>query len=112
MKSFGGPRSDAVAVGDRNGSREVNFKILRRSPTRLAFRRLLEPKLAHIRRTRPQPAPVAPNKTTGFRPGRSGACEARLFRFIGQAHGEMRVKTEWVTVYVAREFADADLTER
>jgi len=28
------------------------------------------------------------NKKTGFRPGRSGACEARVFRFVGQAHGE------------------------
>jgi hypothetical protein len=40
-----------------------------------------------MRRTRPQPAPPASNET-GFRPGRSGACEARLFLFIGQAHGE------------------------
>ena len=28
------------------------------------------------------------NKKTGFRPGRSGGCEARLFQFIGQAQGE------------------------
>jgi hypothetical protein len=37
---------------------------------------------APSRRTR------ALNKKTGFRPGRSGACEARLFRFTGAAHGE------------------------
>ena len=41
-----------------------------------------------MRRIRPQPVPGAPNKQTGFRPGRSGACEARLFLFVGQAHGE------------------------
>jgi hypothetical protein len=29
------------------------------------------------------------NKKTGFRPGRSGACEARLFLFTGQTHGEV-----------------------
>ena len=28
------------------------------------------------------------DKKTGFRPGRSGACEARLFRFTGAARGE------------------------
>ena len=28
------------------------------------------------------------NKKTGFRPGRSGACDARLFQFTGQAHGD------------------------
>jgi hypothetical protein len=28
------------------------------------------------------------NKKTGFRPGRSGACEARLFQFTGQAHSD------------------------
>ena len=28
------------------------------------------------------------NKKTGFRPGRSGACEARLFQFTGAAQGE------------------------
>jgi hypothetical protein len=28
------------------------------------------------------------NKRTGFRPGRGGACEARLYQFTGQAHGE------------------------
>jgi hypothetical protein len=41
-----------------------------------------------MRRIRPQPSPGAPNKKTGFRPGRSGACEARLFLFIGRAQGE------------------------
>ena len=28
------------------------------------------------------------NKKTGLRPGRNGACEARLFRFTGQSQGE------------------------
>ena len=37
---------------------------------------------APFRRTR------ALKKKTGFRPGRSGACEARLFQFTGAAHGE------------------------
>ena len=27
-------------------------------------------------------------KKTGFRPGRSGACEARLFLFTGHAHSD------------------------
>ena len=54
---------------------------------RLAFPRLNQPILSHMPRTSPQRT-RARNKKTGFRPGRSGACEARLFRFIGQAHGE------------------------
>jgi len=37
---------------------------------------------APSRRTR------ALNQKTGFRAGRSGACEARLFLFTGPAHGE------------------------
>jgi len=32
--------------------------------------------------------PTAPAPKTGFRPGHSGACEALLFQFTGQAHGE------------------------
>ena len=43
--------------------------------------------LSHMPRTHSQP-PRALNKKTGFRPGRSGACEARLFLFTGQTHGE------------------------
>jgi hypothetical protein len=38
-------------------------------------------------RTRAQRAPGPLQEKTGFRPGRSGACEARLFRFTGQRHG-------------------------
>jgi hypothetical protein len=37
-------------------------------------------------RTRSRPTADAPK--TGFRPGRSGACEARLYQFTGQAHGD------------------------
>jgi hypothetical protein len=43
--------------------------------------------LSYMPRTHSQP-PRALNKKTGFRPGRSGACEARLFLFTGQTHGE------------------------
>jgi len=39
-------------------------------------------------RTRSQRAAGALHHKTGFRPGRSGACEARLFLFTGHAHGE------------------------
>jgi hypothetical protein len=39
-------------------------------------------------RTRSQRAAGALPKKTGFRPGHSGACEARLFRFTGQTHAE------------------------
>jgi len=38
--------------------------------------------------TRSRRAAGALPKKTGFRPGRSGACEARLFVFTGQAHGQ------------------------
>jgi hypothetical protein len=56
-------------------------------PIRLAFPWLNRPNLslmskAPFRRTR------ALKKKTGFRPGRSGACETRLFQFTGQAQGE------------------------
>jgi hypothetical protein len=43
--------------------------------------------LSQMPRTRSQPTRPL-NKKTGFRPGRSGACEARLFEFTGQTHGE------------------------
>jgi hypothetical protein len=39
-------------------------------------------------RTRSERAPGARKEKTGFRPGRGGACEARLFRFTGQTHDE------------------------
>jgi hypothetical protein len=37
---------------------------------------------------RSQRRPRAIKKKTGFRPGRSGACEARLYQFTGEARGE------------------------
>ena len=42
--------------------------------------------LSHMPRTRSQRTPHA--LKTGFRPGRSGACEARLYQFTGVAIGE------------------------
>jgi hypothetical protein len=44
-------------------------------------------------RTRSQPTARAGHQKTGFRPGRSGACESRLYEFTGQAddQGEPRV---------------------
>jgi hypothetical protein len=42
--------------------------------------------LSHMPRTRSQRTPNA--LKTGFRPGGSGACEARLYRFTGVANGE------------------------
>jgi hypothetical protein len=38
--------------------------------------------LSHMPRTRSQRTPHA--LKTGFRPGRSGACEARLYQFTGE----------------------------
>jgi hypothetical protein len=45
-------------------------------------------------RTRFQPTARERNNKTGFRPGRSGACEARLYQFTGPApaEGEAPVK--------------------
>jgi hypothetical protein len=62
------------------------YKRYRYPGMRLAFPRLDQPILSQMprkpsRRTRAR-------KKTGFRPGRSGACEARLFRFTGQGNGE------------------------
>ena len=54
---------------------------------RLAFQRLNQPILSHMLRT-PSRRTRALDKKAGFRPGRSGACEARLFRFTGQGNGE------------------------
>jgi hypothetical protein len=42
--------------------------------------------LSHMPKTRSQRIPNA--LKTGFRPGRSGACEARLYLFTGVAIGE------------------------
>jgi len=52
----------------------------------LAFFRINQPMLSHMPRTRFLRAPNA--RKTGFRPGHSGACEARLYRFTGVANGE------------------------
>jgi len=41
--------------------------------------------LSHMPRTRSQRK--APALKTGFRPGHSGACEARLYQFTGPADG-------------------------
>ena len=61
--------------------------LLKTRAMRLAFPRLNQPILSHMPRTSPQRT-RARNKKTGFRPSRSGACEARLFHFTGQAHRE------------------------
>jgi hypothetical protein len=61
-------------------------KVENRHTSPLVFPRLNQPNLSQMPRTRSQPAALAPK--TGFRPGRSGVCEARLFQFTGQAHGE------------------------
>jgi len=61
----------------------------RRTPRgawRLAFARINQPMLSHMPRTRSQRTPRA--LKTGFRPGHSGACEARLYQFTGVATGE------------------------
>jgi hypothetical protein len=42
--------------------------------------------LSHMPKTRSLRTPDTPK--TGFRPGRSGACEARLYQFTGAAIGE------------------------
>jgi hypothetical protein len=42
--------------------------------------------LSHMPRTRSQRK--APVLKTGFRPGHSGACEARLYLFTGTANGQ------------------------
>jgi hypothetical protein len=56
-------------------------------PDRLAFPRINQPMLSHMSRTRSQRA-RALNKKAGFRPGHSGACEARLFLFAGETLAE------------------------
>jgi hypothetical protein len=42
--------------------------------------------LSHMPRTRSQRTPHA--RKTGFRPGHSGACEARLYQFTGVPNAE------------------------
>ena len=44
--------------------------------------------LSHMPRTRSQRTPHV--RKTGFRPGRTGACEARLYEFTGVANGEVQ----------------------
>ncbi len=68
-------------------------------------------------RTPTQRAPAALHKKTGFRPGRSGACEARLFLFTGSAHGEDEPAAKRVAacdlqeamVYMRKWHADLDI---
>jgi hypothetical protein len=56
-------------------------------------------------------------KRTGFRAGRSGACEARLFRFTGQTHGESEPPVKQVAAcdlqeamtYMRNRHADFDI---
>jgi hypothetical protein len=72
--------------------------------------------LSQMPRTRSQPTPAL-TKKTGFRPGRSGACEARLFLFTGQAHGEGEPPLKQVAacdlqeamMYMRKRHADFDI---
>jgi len=57
-----------------------------RGAFRLAFLRINQPMLSHMPRTRSRR--IARALKTGFRPGHSGACEARLYQFTGVAQGE------------------------
>jgi hypothetical protein len=50
--------------------------------------------LSHMPRTRSERAPCA--QKTGFRPGHTGACEARLYQFTGVAIGEEQPPVDWV----------------
>ena len=68
---------------------------------RLAFLRINQPMLSHMPRALSQRTRREPK--TGFRPGRSGACEARLYQFTGVANGEAQPPVERV--------APSDLTE-
>jgi hypothetical protein len=52
---------------------------------RLAFLEINQPTLSHMPRTLSRRTPGA--LKTGFRPGHSGACEARLYQFTGIANG-------------------------
>jgi len=59
---------------------------------RLAFLGINQPMLSHMPRTRSRRTAHAPK--TGFPPGHSGACEARLYQFTGvpSTEGEPPVK--------------------
>jgi len=50
--------------------------------------------LSHMPKTRTE-RPSRGQKT-GFRPGHSGACEARLYQFTGVTIGEGQPPIEWV----------------
>ena len=52
-------------------------------------------------RTRSQHTARAGHKKTGL--GRSGACEARLFQFTGQAHGEGELPVKQVAACALHE---------
>ena len=58
----------------------------KRGVLRLAFPRVNQPMLSHMSRTHYGRTPRA--LKTGFRPGHSGACEARLYQFTSVANGE------------------------
>lgn len=82
----------------------------------LAFCRLHQPNVCVMPRTRSQRAQGALHKSR-FRPGRSGACEARLFRFTGQANGGDEPSTKLVAacdihealIYVRKSDAELDI---
>jgi hypothetical protein len=68
-------------------------------------------------RTRSEQPPGARQEKIGFRPGRSGACEARLFRFTGQTHGEGEPPVKLVAacdlqeamIYMRKSHCDLDI---
>ena len=67
-------------------------------------------------RTRSQPT-RALNQKIGFRPGRSGACEARLFLFTGQTQEEAEPPVKQVAachlheavVYMRKRYPEFDI---
>jgi hypothetical protein len=67
-------------------------------------------------RTRSQPTRALAKKT-GFRPGRNGACEARLFLFTGQMQGAAEPPVKQVAAcnlheaikYMRKRHADFDI---
>jgi hypothetical protein len=82
-----------------------------------AFRRVNQPNLSHMPRTRSPRTPRAIHDKTGFQVGRSGACEALLYQFTGRANGEGEPPVERVagcslheaTAYMRKFHADVDI---
>jgi hypothetical protein len=71
----------------RNSSRDPYLDLdAKLGAFRLAFLGANQPMLSHMLRTRAKRPQRA--LKTGFRPGHSGACEARLYQFTGVAFGE------------------------